>query len=117
MVDPGSGHCGIVQELPEGIVRGETAEVQPLQVESSRLRPIYPEQGRIYRAGGRVILDVVLDQDGKVVAVVVKRAVPGFPSFARSVVDAVCGMRYLPATQSGAPVQSVIEYSSTFELR
>jgi len=109
IVEPGIARCGILRELPDGIVRGELADVQPVLVENSRVRGSYPEQARIYRTGGTVILDVMLDDEGKVVGVVVKRAVPGFPSFARSVVDAVCGLQYMPAMQAGTPVQSVVE--------
>lgn len=112
-----SERCGIFGELPEGLVRGEAADVKPVVIEESLVRPSYPEQARIWRTGGTVKLDVVLDEEGVVVGVVLKRAAPGFPSFARSVVDAVCASRYMPATQAGVPVPAVVESTSEFELR
>jgi TonB family protein len=117
LIAPNATRCGILEGLPDDVVRGETADVAPVVVETSRVRPDYPEQARIYRTGGTVTLDVMLDDQGAVVGVVVKRAVPGFPSFARSVIDGVCRLRYLPAIQAGTPAPSIVEYNATFELR
>jgi TonB family protein len=111
----GETRCGIFRELPAGLE--VTREREATLIEESRIRADYPEQTRIHRAGGRVAMQVVISETGEVRGAVIEEGAPGFPSLARSAVEAVCRQRYFPPLVEGAPAASVLPVTTVFEIR
>lgn len=95
------------------------AEDQPLQVGGNvlapelveRVEPVYPEAARRQRVFGNVILEGVIDTEGKVESVAVLRSIPLLDE---SAVEAVRQYKYKPATRDGRPVRVVITILVSF---
>lgn len=84
--------------VTEGIVPPEIVE---------KARPAYPETAREEAVEGRVILQIVVLEDGSVDAEqvqVLERPEPDPHGFAPAAVEAVKKWKYKPATKDGKPV-------------
>jgi periplasmic protein TonB len=77
--------------------------------------PVYPESARRRGEQGRVILRVSVAPDGDPTQVVVGHS-SGFTSLDDAALDAVRRWRFVPAMQSGHPVQAVAEVPVLFRL-
>jgi protein TonB len=75
-------------------------------------RPTYPDAARSSGASGKVVVEVTIDEEGKVVEA---RAVSGHPHLLKAAVDAARRARFSPAKLSGEPVKvnGVINYVFT----
>lgn len=73
-------------------------------------KPTYPPNARTLRAFGVVTVEVLLDEQGKVISA---KAVDGHPSLRQAAVAAAREARFSPTTISGKPVQvtGVISYN------
>jgi TonB family protein len=73
-------------------------------------RPTYPSIARAARASGTVVVQVTLDESGKVISA---RAVNGHPLLQQAAVQAAYGARFSPTQLSGQPVKvtGVITYN------
>ncbi len=86
--------------------------VQPPVLVTS-VEPVYPEDARLQRVQGKVILQAVIDTEGRVRSVKALRSVPLLEPAA---VAAVKQWRYRPATLDGAPVPVYFTIVVTFQL-
>jgi periplasmic protein TonB len=77
------------------------------------VKPVYPEIARVSRVQGIVILDAVLDTDGRVVQVRVLRSQPLLDQAA---IDAVRQWRYTPTRLNGEPVRVLMTITMNFKL-
>jgi TonB family protein len=74
-------------------------------IKRSGADPEYPESLREKKVGGLVLLELVIDENGRVAAV--QPLIPGNPLIIKSAVDAVKRWEYRPATLDGKPVRSI----------
>lgn len=65
-------------------------------------KPEYPAVARAARASGRVVVQVTIDESGKVISA---RAVSGHPLLQAAAVQAAYGARFSPTQLSGQPVK------------
>jgi TonB family protein len=73
-------------------------------------KPAYPQIVKAAHAGGTVIVQVVVDEDGKVISA---HAVSGHPLLQPAAVAAAHGARFPPYKLSGVPVKvtGIINYN------
>ena len=76
-------------------------------------RPVYPEVARTARVQGTVILEAVLDTNGRVTQLKVIRSVPLLDQAA---LDAVRQWRYTPSIYAGRPVSVLMTITVRFTL-
>ena len=74
-------------------------------------RPVYPSAARNAGASGKVVVEVTIDEDGKVVEA---HAVSGHPMLQQAAVQAARLARFSPATLSGQPIKFTGTISYTF---
>jgi protein TonB len=75
--------------------------------------PIYPELARRARIQGKVVLECVIDTDGRVTDL---RVVSGHPLLADSAADALRRWVYSPTTLNGQPIRVILTVTVTFGL-
>ena len=85
---------------------------QPKQLK--RVEPIYPEDARAAGIGGMVILEVVLDTEGRVKQTMVLRHVT--PSIDQAALNAVQQWVYTPTLLNGSPVEVVFTVTVNFQM-
>ena len=96
---------------PQGPVRVAMLPESPTK--KVDVRPIYPEVARLARVEGTVILEAVLDTDGRVTQLKVIRSVPLLDQAA---LNAVRQWRYAPSTYGGKPVSVLMTITVRFTL-
>lgn len=74
-------------------------------------KPAYPVEAKLARAGGAVLVQVLVDESGRVVRA---GAVIGHPLLQLAARDSACGARYVPTTLEGRPVKVLGEIKYTF---
>ncbi len=79
----------------------------------TEVRPLYPKEAREKQIAGTVVLDVLIDAQGKVREV---KIIEGLEVFRRGAVDAMKKFRFKPAVIDAKPVAVRIRYSLKFEL-
>lgn len=91
--------------------------VVPDQYEASRMtrkyEPVYPQMARTMRASGVVLVEVSLDERGRVVEA---RAVSGPKLLQHAAVDAAMRSGYSPARRNGQSVSSSLRVNFVFTL-
>jgi protein TonB len=92
--------------------------------EISRVKPVYPEEARLARWTGVVVLECVINREGRVNPVRVFRSTGTMQSYddlprslELSALRAVTLWRYEPATVEGRPVPTSLTVSVTFRLK
>ena len=75
--------------------------------------PVYPEDARRRRISGMVILEIVIETDGRVSAGRVLKPLPF--GLNQAAVDAVGKWRYSPAMDRGRPVRSLQQVTVKFD--
>jgi len=75
--------------------------------------PPYPELARRAHVEGKVVLDCVIDTDGRVTDL---RVVSGHPLLAGAALDAVRDWRYTPTRLNGQPVRVILTVTVKFAL-
>lgn len=81
-----------------------------------RITPIYPQQARRMGRQGRVMLQVFLDSDGRVVQAVVQQS-SGVIALDEAALEAVQQWQCNPATHNGQPVSAVALQPFNFTLK
>ena len=76
--------------------------------------PVYPDIAMRARVAGMVILEAVIDAEGRVVNVKVLRSVPMLDQAA---IDAVRQWEFTPTRLNGVPVPVVMTVTVNFTLR
>jgi protein TonB len=73
-------------------------------------KPAYPPMAKAARASGTVVVQVLIDENGNVIAA---RPISGHPLLQQSAANAARQARFSPTTLSGQPVkvQGVIQYN------
>ena len=89
----------------------------PRVIESTKVKPIYPEIGRIVGRPGRVVLQAVILRDGSVAEIEVLQVRPPGLGFEEAAIEAVAQWRYEPAWQNGRPVEVYFTIVVSFDLQ
>ncbi|MDX6693043.1 MAG: Ca-activated chloride channel [Blastocatellia bacterium] len=76
-------------------------------------KPVYPPSAKSLRTMGTVVVEVLIDESGKVITA---RAVSGPPALQSSAVQAARQAKFSPTTLSGQPVQVVGTITYSFVL-
>ncbi|MGH9943558.1 MAG: TonB family protein [Pyrinomonadaceae bacterium] len=80
----------------------------------SKPQPAYPPIAKAARAAGTVVVQVTVDESGKVVSA---RAVSGHPLLQQAAVQSAYGWRFSPTMLSGQPVKVTGTISFNFQLQ
>jgi TonB family protein len=80
----------------------------------SRVEPVYPDEAKVQRIAGIVILQILISDTGDVADVTVLKPLPY--GLDKAAVDAVKQWKFAPATQDGAPVPVVFNITINFKL-
>jgi protein TonB len=102
--EPADAHRGPYR--PGGDIR------EPVRIRS--VAPVYPPLAVSARVAGRVVLDCVIDEEGRVTNVVV---LEGHPLLDAAAVDAVRRWRYRPTLLNGVPIAIQLQVVVSFTLR
>ena len=78
-----------------------------------RVHPIYPKGARIRNLQGTVVLQAIIDKQGKVDSL---QMVSGDPLLAQAAADAVKQWRYKPYSHNGDPVEFQTRVTVDFKL-
>ena len=79
-----------------------------------RVSPIYPEFAKLARVSGRVILEAIIDAQGRVQDV---KVISSVKLLDQAAIDAVRQWRYSPTLLNGTPVSVILTVMVTFSLR
>jgi TonB family protein len=95
--------------------RGEVTKPEKIAAQP----PYYPLAAKKQRLSGRVVLESIIDAEGRVrnPAVLVPTEAGDLVPFAASALDTVCGWRFKPATLEGRPVKVYYTLTVSFEVR
>ena len=91
-------------------VRVTPSEAQQAVVE--KVKPVYPEMARRMKLVGRVELEAVVDEQGRVESVEVKSGNPILRMAAR---DALKQWKFKPFTRDGRPVKAIVPVAFEFQ--
>lgn len=97
---------------PAGPVRVADLPVSPRKIADAR--PVYPEIARAARREGTVILEAVLDTNGRVTQL---RVIKSEPLLDQAALDAVRQWRYTPSLYGGHPVSVLMTITVRFSLQ
>ena len=95
---------------PPKIVRKAGGVLQ--QTATQRKLPVYPPLAQAARVSGAVVVEVTIDEEGKVLSA---RAVSGHPLLRDAAVDAARGWEFTPTTLSGVPVKVIGTITFNFQ--
>jgi TonB family protein len=88
--------------------------VAPPPAAKKSVKAAYPEEARAARIQGEVLLETIIDAEGKVAAVRVTRSVPGLDEAA---VDAAWRWEFTPALLNGRPTPVLMTMVMNFALK
>ncbi|HWT02082.1 MAG TPA: TonB family protein [Pyrinomonadaceae bacterium] len=94
----------LLKPISGGVLNGKALDLP---------KPAYPAQAKTARASGVVIVEVVIDEKGKVIAA---KAVSGNNMLRQAAVQAAQGARFSPTLLSGQPVKVTGEINYSFAL-
>jgi TonB family protein len=94
--------------------RGEVTKPQKIAARA----PYYPPAAKKERLSGKVILEAIIDTEGRVrnPSILVPAEAGDQVTFAASAVDTVCDWRFKPATLEGRPVKVFYTLTVSFEV-
>ena len=113
---------GVPNDLPEPVISPVMSETLPVvhqggDVKSSHpireLVVAYPEFARMARVVGRVIIQAIIDEKGKVVHA---RAISGPPLLYLAALDAVSSERFEPVLLNDEPIKCDLKVQVSFKL-
>jgi protein TonB len=111
--------------VPEHVVEGPPMPVQPAApirlggdikppIRTKYVAPRYPDIARLNHVGGIVIIDAIIDSEGKVANARVLRSVPLLDEAA---LEAVRAWEYAPALLNGTPTAVIMTVTVRFDLK
>jgi protein TonB len=109
MTGPGGAGDGPGDGAPIRPVGGDIQE--PRRIRGAA--PIYPDLARRAHVEGKVVLECVIDTDGRVTDL---RVVSGHPMLAEAALDAVRSWVYSPTRLNGRPVNVIMTVTVRFSL-
>jgi protein TonB len=101
-------------EPPRQVAPVRVADLPVTPRKTVDVRPVYPEIARIARVEGTVIMEAVLDTNGRVTQLRVLKTVP---MLEQAAVDAVRQWRYTPSLYGGHPVSVLMTITVRFALQ
>jgi protein TonB len=109
---PGGVEGGVPGGIPGGVVGGCvgcTGDGPVLDYDQGpqivrQTKPLYPQEAFVKKIEGVVVLEILIDDSGRVVRVRIVRSVPMLD---RAAVDAVQKWIFVPAIRHGRPVATV----------
>jgi TonB family protein len=124
-----AGNAGALAALREAAVRdvgtlgAASEETPPLPVSAldelpallNDLRPRYPEQLRAATVNGEVVVEYVIDRNGRVMANSIRTIRSDHPAFTRSVREALLTARFRPGSRGGRSVPVLVRQRIRFE--
>jgi TonB family protein len=109
----------VTPRLPEGVRSGAEIKTVGGEVTQPKLlnpvAPAYPEKVRKENMTGQVVIQAVIEKDGKVARASVVR--PIHPDLDAAALEAVRQWRYEPARQNGKPVAVYMTITVDFRLK
>ena len=104
----GSGETGdgLAPMRPGGDIR------EPRRIKGAV--PVYPDLARRAHVEGKVVLECVIDTDGRITDI---RVVSGPPLLTGAALDAVRGWVYTPTTLNGQPIRVILTVTVKFGLK
>jgi TonB family protein len=88
----------------------------PVIISDSKVQPAYPETARKSKVNGTVILQCVINEDGTVGEISIKKEDPAQFEFGDAAIEAVRQWRYEPALKDGKPVAVYMTILVEFKL-
>jgi protein TonB len=101
----------------EPLIAGSGGVTMPELIESSKIKPEFPEMARLARSNGRVILQAIIRRDGTVADAEVLQCKPPSLGFAEAAIEAVLQWRYKPALQGTTAVDVYMTVVVDFTLQ
>lgn len=101
-----------LRPIPPGVYRVGSGVRAPHVIE--RIDPQYPAEARAARIQGLVILEAIIDQNGRVTDLQVLKSLPY--GLDQAAMEAVRQWRFAPATKDGQPVAVVFNLTVNFKL-
>jgi TonB family protein len=105
----------LVWGQPLGAREGEFKD--PEVIPASKIMPRYPQLALARRTDAKIVLQVVVDEQGKVTMAEPVRKVTSDAGFEQAVVEAVKHWKYKPGTLDGAPVAVAFPIFVDFSTR
>ena len=101
------------QERPESpkIIRKSSGVLQTSAIH--RVEPTYPPLAKTAQVSGAVVVEITVDEEGKVIAA---RPISGHPLLKDAAVEAARGWEFTPTKLSGVPVKVIGTITFNFEL-
>jgi TonB family protein len=81
-----------------------------------RVEPQYPAGARTFDVAGILIVEVIIDKEGRVTAPRVRRALPA-PTLSYAALEALRQWRFEPGRMGGEPVDVLFNLTVNFKLR
>ena len=103
------------KSLPEGVFRVEDVNTPPRLIKE--VKPNYTAAAMRARIQGGVILEVIVEKDGRVGDVRVKQSLDREYGLDDEAVKALKRWRFAPGMRNGAAVPVLVEVEMTFTLR
>jgi TonB family protein len=101
---------------PAGKLTLDDVDTEPKIIVDSRVQPVYPESARSAKVSGPVVLEAIIDENGKIRDIKVIESPEGGEALAEAAKEAVMQWRYEPATLDGRPVAVLAEITVKFRL-
>jgi protein TonB len=107
--------------LPQSLAaeqRGEEPELDkmPVIIDSTLVRPVYPEQEKKDGVEGTVFLRVKVSAEGEPDSIQVDTAIEDHPAFSDAAIDAVRQWRFVPAEIDGQSAACEVKIPIKFAL-
>ena len=99
---------------PDRAATSTSSRGAPQLSPTRRVEPTYPPNARAARVGGLVFVEVLADQDGKVIFV---KSISGHPLLRDAAVDAAWGWAFRPTQLKGNPGKYYVRGTITFVFR
>lgn len=106
---------GTTGSAPEGTTPLPVSALDELPTLLNDVRPRYPEQLRAATFNGEVVVEYVIDSNGRVVANSIRTMRSDHPAFTRSVREALLSARFRPGMRGGKSVAVLVRQRIRFE--
>lgn len=113
----------LAKSTDEKVLTSDDADALPTPTEEylvnqmpqviNEVRPAYPQEARDKKIEGKVVLDILIDKEGRVRQATV---VDGEEIFRKGALEAIRKFLFRPASVDGGPVAVKIRYTLNFEL-
>lgn len=102
-----------IEEMTKGAVRAKDQIAPPKLIK--KVDPVYPEEARAEGIQGVVILEIMTDEEGKVVRVKILKSESSILN--KAAIDAVRQWKYKPLILKGKPTPVIFTITVAFRLK